>query len=360
MEPLIAAPERLECARAFLAPYYDNMAEGGDFQPEAWASKHHLNRNTTRALRREELLDVELLKVLTRRDINRLELSVGQARALICAVAAVGNPIQVTDEEERAEDEQNQAEQHGDDEEEAGDLPLQLQKANEDLDRFLAQDADRPAVAVGPGAGGAGPVYPNYDPRMNLTVKAVTKKAHQVISFLPEAVRTKINRRKRDRMVLSDSPGGTVSLKMQDGGQVYISWDEWSAANTRIMAHMLREGDLRRADVEYYLAYLTYIYELVPHYEWTSILEFDTRYREIQAQHGFPWGTLAPHLDTVLVAKKAMLGSKGKGSGDKQRVRSEDKNQICKMFATRGTCPFGAGCKYRHEKGASASATKNE
>ena len=89
-----------------------------------------------------------------------------------------------------------------------------------------------------------------------------------------------MNRRKKERLVLSQSPGVTVSFKVQDPGQVYISWDEWSAANHCVLAHMLREGDLPRADVEYYLAYLTYIYELVPLYEWTSILEFDTCYRE--------------------------------------------------------------------------------
>ena len=60
-----------------------------------------------------------------------------------------------------------------------------------------------------------------------------------------------MNRRKKERFVLSQSPGVTVFFKVQDPGQGYISWDEWSAANHRVLAHMLREGDLPRADVEY-------------------------------------------------------------------------------------------------------------
>ena len=78
------------------------MAEGNDFNPEEWASKFHLARNTTRALRREELMDLEILRSMTRQDINRLELSVGQSRALMCAVVSLGNTMKITDAEERA------------------------------------------------------------------------------------------------------------------------------------------------------------------------------------------------------------------------------------------------------------------
>ena len=327
------------------------MAEGG-FSPEEWAAKHNLNRNTTRLLRREELLDEEVLKALTREDINRLELSIGQARALTSAVADLGNPIQV---DQDGEDQVANDQEQEDVGQEAAQLDL-LVKAGRELDHLLAQGGEGATKSA---KGGAAP-YHQYDPRMNLTVRAVTKKALQVVSFLPEAARTRVNRRKRDRLVLAESPGGTVSLKTEDAGQVYISWDEWSAANNRLLAHMLREGDLPRVDVEYYLAYLTYIYELVPNFEWTSILEYDTRYREIQAQHGFPWGTMAPHLDTILVAKKPVAALKGKpAGGDRGRIRQEEKKQICKMFATRGSCPFGEACKYRHERGAAPLPKKD-
>ena len=323
------------------------MAEGNDFNPEEWASKFHLARNTTRALRREELMDLEILRSMTRQDINRLELSVGQSRALMCAVVSLGNTMKITDAEERATNGEEPEGREG-----AGERQQELEAAEANLDQWLAKEGE------GQGATGGEPAAQPlllYDPRMNLTVKAVKKKALQVIAFLPETVRARVNRRKKDRLVLSDSPGGTVSLKTQEVGQVYISIDEWGAANNRILAHMLREGDLGRGEVEYYLSYLTYVYELAPLYEWMSILEYDTRYREIQAQHGFTWGTMAPHLDTVLVARQQGGNQKGKTTGtlqkgDRGRQRQEKKSVVCRIFATKGTCPFGSDCIYRHDK----------
>ena len=41
--------------------------------------------------------------------------------------------------------------------------------------------------------------------------------------------------------------------------------------------------------------------ELACRFTWTSVLLFDEEYRQRQAAVGFPWGTEAPHLSTVLL-----------------------------------------------------------
>ena len=62
----------------------------------------------------------------------------------------------------------------------------------------------------------------------------------------------------------------------------------------KLMNFLMSTGDLSRDKVEFYLAYTMQIFEMADVYEWSSILQFDQRYRELQAGS---WISLGRHED---------------------------------------------------------------
>ena len=344
------------------------MMSDDDFSLEAWATEHKLNRPTTAALRKEDFKTPSVLKLMTRSDINRLGITAGQARALQTGLIALGNatgltveevePVPLPGQQAAQNPVQNVQEAR---EAAARNVDATMAEAGEALDRFLEEEED-PLVTKQFGVssvGGAAASFSTYkfDPRMSLTVKATKRKAHTIFSFLQEEAKERINKRKRERMSLSEGPNGLISLKAKETGKMYVSIDEWSGANTRILAHMPAEGELARDDVEYYLAYTVNVMDLVPRFEWMTIIEYDTRYRELQAQHNFPWGTDILYLENrILVPRRFPLNNKEHGRGERFKTKGESSTQICKMFAIKGACPFGEGCRFRHERVADYNA----
>ena len=196
-----------------------------------------------------------------------------------------------------------------------------------------------------------------YDPRTLLTVKATSRKAVQLAAFLPEATRQRIQRRKKDRMVLTEGPDGSLTVKASEPNLRDITWDEWSGANVRLMAAILADGSLRREDrLEFYLAYTARIYDLAGKFEWSSVMEFDTMYREHQAQQGFPWGTPSTHLETHVLVPKRQVGQQYQGVKKDHRAINNDSGprftgrrvEDCRIFLSKRILPIRGGCKYRH------------
>ena len=72
----------------------------------------------------------------------------------------------------------------------------------------------------------------------------------------------------------------------------------------RLLNHLLATNQIKRKDIEFYLAYTTKIYEFAEKYEWNSVLIYDYTYREIQAEHDFMWGTFSPHMELQLLVPK--------------------------------------------------------
>ena len=80
-------------------------------------------------------------------------------------------------------------------------------------------------------------------------------------------------------------------------------------------------------------------------YEWSSIMAFDTRYRELQAEHDFAWGDLRMATNsTLLVPKRPSQVSASRLQA------STSKTEECKRWLASGSkfCPFGANCRYLH------------
>ena len=93
--------------------------------------------------------------------------------------------------------------------------------------------------------------------------------------------------------------GGGETLKINSKPKLdKVSPAMWVVANTGIMKAMVARPDFC---VEQYLTYTEMIGELACRFTWTSVLLFDEEYSQRQAAVGFPWGTEAPHLSTVLL-----------------------------------------------------------
>ena len=358
-------------------PPEDNASS--DFEFDSWAREFKLARSTTSILRREGCEDHTALTSLTRSDVLRLDLPVGQCRLLMVALADLGNKNTADfadsgrpEHEDQGADQPSGRRDNCEDE----DVPditsvrrqaERLRQAGERLDNLSGDEERVESRPLEPYRTGRRAVRtarmagPSSDPRMLLTVKSTGRKAVQITAFLQEEVKNRLQRRRRDRMTLTEGADGTLSIRTGDVGYTDLTWDEWSGANIRLLAHLLETGELRRADMEYYLAYTSMVYDLAGCFEWASVLRFDTQYRELQAQHGFVWGAQASQLEMRLLVPKASPAVAG---NFKRRTRQDQQdkapNTLCKMFAARGSCRFGSTCRFRHVADMDTVSTKND
>ena len=290
------------------------MTEAGEidgFDFPSWAADRGLKRKTTDALSKQDFSTKEVLLLMTSTDLAALDITAGQARLLWRALAELGNPAFHAAErgESRADPSPRRPgdDVQADDEEPAGMLPLpvagtsaqhqDILKAGEMLDRILNDptsdltsrahlEGDRLVCTTLVDDTTPRPTWDSFDPHVLLTVRATSKKALQPKDFVPEQVKQRIARRRRETLKWVEADDGSFSVQADDQVLAYLTQAEWGAANMRLMAHLLKVGDLQRARVEDYMAYTVSIYELACHYEWIAVLEYDARYREQQAEHG--------------------------------------------------------------------------
>ena len=338
-----------------------------NFDFEKWAREYKLSRKTCTALHTAECDTHDSLKLATSQDVNRMDIAPGQSRLVRLALQALGNPILLDDRQGSAAGPRqpdkagvNVGTQAAD--EERNNQALRI--AGEDLAQLLGErEADSNDQGAHAGLPVQSPLHTSNgyevkgycDPLMLLTVKATTSKALQIVNFLPESVKNKVNRKRREQFTIATSAEGKVSLRAEESGSYYVTLDEWSGANMRLAAHLLKTGEIQQSDLVYYMAYTALVSDLAGKYEWSSVLEFDTRYRELQAEHGFVWGTQHPHMERhVLVPKRVMMvkaGNTGNAGGNSGREMS---TQLCKLYLAKGWCKFGRYCKYRHENATAA------
>ena len=197
-----------------------------------------------------------------------------------------------------------------------------------------------------------------FDPTMILTLKATTQKALQVVSFVPDYVRQRVGRKKRETLRFCEGTDGSFSIKADETSQVYLSQAEWSSANQRLMHQLILEKKLPLNRIKDYMAYTTTIHDYVSRYDWQSILDFDVRYREIQAEHGFRWGTPASNLESLVLvtrrqAQPAQYQAQHQAGGRPPHNRGQNRRvgktqEACRQYQRRGECDYGDSCKYQH------------
>ena len=321
------------------------------FDLAAWQTSHGLNRRTTEALGKEDFTTRDTLLAMMPCDISALNITIGQSRVLKTALGDLGNPAfkptghPVTSEQNELE--ANTEQMVAPRRKKAGtseEPPLAIPQAEEALDRLLAGDAsplpgtERSSNNTWRGAEG-------YDPRMLLTIRASSKKALQATGFVPDAVRQRLARKRRETMRWTEG----------------LSQAEWGAANIRLMHRLMTEGDLPRSNIEDYLTYTVMVHEFASRYDWQSVLDFDVRYRELQAQHGFRWGTTAIHLEAILLTSSPRVSGPGQAMKQQQGRRPTATSrgatadagagdEICRLYASRGDCPYGDKCRFQHKR----------
>ena len=333
------------------------------FKFEDWTRDFKLNRDTTKILSTQSMTDHECLVSVDLEDLKSTGIAVGQLVMMRKALAALGNvnfaprtPSVTVPTEQEAEDNSEEFTDATENQAPTNESEALL-TAGKELDALLANGAS--GLSLGsPIASSRTPSVPQhvtseYDPRVLLTNKATTKKAVKITEFLPEQVKERLQRRRRDRMVFTQGADGSLAVKAPEEDTWSITWMEWSAANMRLFHHLLDTGLLQRSHVEYYLAYTMQVYELADTYDWASIVQFDSRYRDLQAQHGFMWGDMRLALQMQILTPKQSHQVRGpyqprRGQGYQAPAVQED----CKKWLTSGFkfCPFGQKCRFRHKK----------
>ena len=74
---------------------------------------------------------------------------------------------------------------------------------------------------------------------------------------------------------------------------------QWVESHLKIMMELSYSGQLKQESRYEYIAYIIKISELAESHLWPSVMIFDRRYRELQDQHGFRWGSDTPNLTAV-------------------------------------------------------------
>lgn len=332
-----------------------------NFNFAKWCQASSLDKTSVKLLKDNGLNEEQTLLLLKPKDLTVLQLSLGQELLLSQALQEMGAKHfqEVSDPKSAAsvaEDDNHDDEDQ--DEVETATANKELPKdpllvAGAELDALLggvslAQPNQHDGSNWTPKTLDPAPVTDAYDPRILLTAKSSSgRKAEKIYNFLPEKVQQRIQRRKRERMVLSQCEDGRISLLQNDEEQYNISISEWGAANMKLMAHLLSKGDLQRCQVEYYLSYTMQVFQLADSYDWNSVLMFDSRYRDLQAAHNFLWGDMRMALQLQLLTPKRFHPS---GQSQPSKGAANPKVE-CKMWnnSNGSYCAYGTSCRFLHK-----------
>lgn len=305
-----------------------------EFNFDNWATEIGLTRKVTQILRQEELITKRALCLTELQDLKGLGLPLGTIKVIL-------------DEVRKFKD---NSENRGDTEtmEELQDNTALLEGAGKTLDLLLNQGTETKDTPPSASHG-------FMDPRTILTVKSQSAKAVHITLFLTEQSKRRRQAKRREFVIKTGSKDAESLVFKAEDDHPYLGiyMEEWGAANMRLLNHLLSTQQLKRNEVEYYLAYTTKIFEFAEKYEWNSVLSYDYTYRELQAEHKFKWGTFSPQMELQLLIpkrlKQGFTGANRQGfNGTKSN--SSGSTEDCRLFKAKGTCPFGTSCRYRHSQ----------
>ena len=348
-----------------------------DFNFDGWCNEHELDREITRVLRAQHLDKFDQLQEIGDSELTRIGLSVGHGLQLRRALIALGNSHLYR--EKTATNSQKEAESEDEFEDSREYVPesrpesrprggernkTALDAAEDALEALMSSGSDITLPGTGSSQGESPALTRTasrfkdlHDPRMLLTVKASSKKARKILQFVTDKVKERIQKRKKDRLVFTQSEDGAILFKPAEEEVHSITMAEWGAANMRLLSDLLGSGELAYTDVEFYLAYTMQIYELSERFEWASLMEFDNRYREIQAEYGFRWGDMRFASQIQLLTPRTSKPQ----LGPRRTPYTAPKEDCKKWLASGGKfCPFGSNCRFQHKSLQNNAASKNE
>ena len=225
----------------------------------------------------------------------------------------------------------------------------------------------------------------NTDIFLGMGIHGAQKPYHDIVDFLPR--RSPYDIPDESKAVIHTRDDGSLVVDTNAGKEKTlekVTWQQWTEANTHIMAALMNEG----VDPHQYMTYTVIVSQLAQKYEWSSVLKYDREYRKKQANSGKAWGDDIPMLrDVILVPKSRPVtqtpGKRSDWSSSKQSRRSAGKNQqagkknspnnrdrpskpewqpkykICRAF-NEGVCSYGMDCRFRHVCGNCLEKSHNE
>jgi len=309
--------------------------EAQEFNFDTWATSLKLSRKVTQSLRTEELCTKEALILLEAKDLKEIGLPIGAVKIIMhwvrkCISSDNSTNVMTPAYSGGATTGSNPASSE--------DI---LTASGKTLDTLLG------GITVG---SRVDTVPSHMDPRTILTIKSSSSKTVHITQFLTEKCKRRRMKNRQEFVLRSGQPNAdTMILKTEDEHPylgIYI--EEWGAANMRLLNFLISSGQLKRQDIEFYLAYTTKIFEFAEKHEWSSVLNFDHTYRERQAEHGFQWGTFSPHMELQMLVPKNKKPFNIQHASNGQHANFGQEN--CKIFMTKGSCPFEENCRYRHPK----------
>jgi hypothetical protein len=304
--------------------------EISDFNFDEWSSRLGLSRKVTQIMRQEELTSKDVLALLELKDLKELGFPLGTIKLLM-----------------REIEQWNTSTIHG----ETSTVHMANEVTNDEHLTGAGKVLDDLLLNITAPSGHtsttSSDAFIHMDPRTILTLKATSAKAVHITQFLTEKAKRRRQNRRKEFVIRSGNETSEALVLKTDDEHPYLGifLEEWGAANMRLLNHLLASGQLKRSEIEFYLAYTTKIFEFAEIYDWNSVLNFDYLYREQQAEHKFKWGTFSPHMELqILVPKRArQTGSNG------TPLQSSQKEE-CKIFKAKGSCPFGVSCRYQHKR----------
>lgn len=141
-----------------------------------------------------------------------------------------------------------------------------------------------------------------------------------------------------------------------------VTLAQWSVANLAILYKLVGESKLHAGNILDYLSYTTKVCQLVQRYTLVSVLMYDREYRQLQARHGFRWGTDVPHFHTIHLQPRPTHPSQpsarssgshsGKGGNSKggtlSTTQTLDGKIICRLYNSKAGCHYKE-CRYAHQ-----------
>lgn len=311
--------------------------ENEEFNFEHWAKQLNLPKKVQQILSKEELTSKESLQLLDVQDLKEMGLPLGCTKLIMKSVNKWNNIVAADPSDDTSKSTKKETSN-----------TETLDAAGKTLDMLLSENM-APKVFPFQNNSTSG----HMDPRTILTNKATSRKAVHITQFLTEKCKRRRQNRRKEFVLRTGQSTETMVLKTEeDHPYLGIYIEEWGAANMRLMNFLLQSGDLKREDVEYYMAYTTRVFEFAETYEWNSVLDFDHTYREVQAEHGFQWGTFSPHMELQILTPKRNKHN----IGDTAQRSGAQATEDCKIFKARGYCTFGSACRYKHPKTAQKKA----
>ena len=307
----------------------DVRAEGTEdaFNFDEWANNIGLKSPATQTLRNEELTSKEMLILLEQKDMKELGLTMGTIKLIQKQIDQWKN---VKDTEPVSTESVDPV---------VEDNTEILDGAGKTFDILFSD-------LLPPSGKEKSELFGQMDPRAILTLKSQTNKAVHITQFLTEkSKRWRQNKCKEFVLKAGTVNSETLVLKTDDEHPYLVIYmGEWGTANMCLLNHLLTTKKLWKEETELYLAYTTKIFQFAEKYEWNSVLNYNHTYRELQVEHQFQWGIFSPSMEIqLLVPKRSQQTQK---PPQQTAVKVED----CRIFKTKGACPFGTSCRYCHPK----------